>query len=122
MLLAQADALGPGLPPDVLAFPAQSEERRAFAAIPLDAEVVARFIDDAPAVLSRRVGLGRVIAFASDPMTPEVLDRPFDLVTFVAALQRATGGSLDQPAWTYRLPGAPRVARPPWQGSYDLSG
>lgn len=119
MLLVDESSLAPGLPADVLAVPIDSPTRRAFAAIPAGARVIARFADDAPAVISRSVGRGRVIAFASDLMAPQSLDRPFDLVTFIAALQRATGGVLDHPAWSYRVPGSPAVARPPWQGSYD---
>ncbi|MEW6581664.1 MAG: beta-galactosidase [Actinomycetota bacterium] len=119
MLLVNGDALAAGLPDDVLAVPLEGEVRRGFAAVPEGATVVARFLDDAPAALSRRVGRGRVVAFASDPMRPEALDRPYDLVTLVAALQRAGGGSLGDAAWTYRLPGTRADGRAPWQGSYD---
>jgi hypothetical protein len=119
MLLVEEGALGTALPADVLAIPVDSAERRAFAAIPPGAQVIARFVDGAPAAISRRVGRGRVIAFASDLMTPPVLDRPFDLVTFVAAIQRLTGGTLGHPAWGYSIPGRSATERLPWQGSYD---
>lgn len=119
MLLVEPGSLAPGLPADVLAVPLDSTNRRAFAAVPAGAQVVARFADDAPAAISRRVGRGRVIAFASNLMAPPALDRPFDLVTLIQNLQAATGGTLNHPAWNYRVPGTPVPARPPWQGSYD---
>ena len=121
MMLVDEGALSPGLPADVLAVPLDAPKRRAFAAVPRGATVVGRFVDDAPAAISRRAGAGRVIAFSTNPMSPEALDKPFDLVTLVAALQRSAGGRLDHPAWKYRVPGS-AAARLPWQGSYDLSG
>lgn len=117
MLLSDPGVIAPGLPADVLAIPVEGAARRAFSSVPLNATVIARFLDDAPAAITRRVGRGRVIAFASDPMRPESLDVPYDLVTLVAAIERSAGGALGNPAWDYRLPGS-RAALPPWQGSY----
>lgn len=119
MLLVEDGALGGGLPAAALAVPVDAEPRRAFASVPAGAEVVARFVDDAPAALSRPVGRGRVIAFSSDLMVPSVLEQPFDLVALVAALQAATGGRLDHPAWGYALPGASGAPRPPWAGAVE---
>jgi len=115
ILLAQPGTLGPNLPADLLTVPIDAPVRRAFSAIPAGATVVARFIDDAPAVLSRPVGAGRVIAFASDPMEPGVLDAPLDLVRLVEAIETSQGGRLDDPAWSYSIPGIP--TGPPWEGS-----
>ena len=75
MLLVEQGALAPGLPDDLLATaPIDAERAQAFAAVPAGASVVARFIDGAPAAIARRVGAGQVLAFASDPMVPSVLD------------------------------------------------
>jgi len=93
-----------------------SSVNRAFAAVPTGATVLGRFIDDSPAIIERSVGRGRVVAFASDPMAPESLDQPLDLVTFVAALQQWSGGRVGDPAWTYGLPGTRRPL--PWKGAY----
>jgi hypothetical protein len=117
ILLAAPETLGPGQPPDLLTIPIEAGVRRAFAAIPAGATVVARFIDDAPAVLLRQVGAGRVLAFASDPMEPAVLDSPLDLVRLVTAIQTSQGARLDDPAWSYAIPGVP--AGLPWEGAYD---
>jgi hypothetical protein len=117
ILLAAPAALAPGLPADLLTIPIEAPVRRAFAAIPAGATVAARFIDDAPAALLRPVGAGRVLAFASDPMQPAVLDSPLDLVRLVADIQRSQGAVLGHPAWSYAIPGIP--AGPPWEGAYE---
>ena len=93
-----------GAPTHTLNVPIASVERRAFASAPQDAQVVARFADGAPGVLSRPVGKGRVIAFASDPMAPAALVQPLDLVALMTAIQRSGGGAVGDPAWDYRLP------------------
>ena len=85
--------------------------------MPAGARVLARFIDGAPAALVRAVGAGRVVAFAADPMSPSVLDDPLDLVPLVRALHAWSGGTLDHPAWAYRLPGDPDPGRLPWEGA-----
>jgi len=103
-LTVEPGAVAPGLPAVPLTVPIAASERRAFAAVPPGALVVARFADGAPGVISRAVGAGRVIAFASDPMTPAALLRPAGLVALVAALQRLGGGALGDPAWSYRVP------------------
>ncbi|MGI9540130.1 MAG: beta-galactosidase, partial [Miltoncostaeaceae bacterium] len=113
ILEVEGDALGAGLPADLLSVPVETTPSRAFAAVPSDATVVARFIDGAPAALSRPVGSGRVLAFASDVMSPAALDDPQDLVRFVRAVHTWAGGSLDHPAYRYRLPGDPIPRRLP---------
>jgi Beta-galactosidase len=115
MLLVEQGALAPGLPDDLLTAPIDAERAQAFAAVPAGASVVARFIDGAPAAIARRVGAGRVLAFASDPMVPSVLDEPQDLARLVGAIHRWAGGTLDHPAWRYRIPGDPQPARLPWE-------
>jgi glycosyl hydrolase family 42 (putative beta-galactosidase) len=117
VLLAAPGTLAAGLPADLLTIPIEARVRRAFAAIPPGAVVVARFIDDAPAALLRPVGAGRVLAFASDPMDPAVLDSPLDLVRLVADVQRSQGAALGNPAWSYSIPGIP--TGPPWEGAYE---
>ena len=110
-----AGALAPGLPDDLLSIPIDAPLARAFAAVPAGSAVVARFIDGAPAAIARQVGAGRVLAFAADPMTPSVLDEPLDLARLVGAIHRWGGGTLDHPAWRYRIPGDPDPARLPWE-------
>ena len=82
--------------------------------VPDGATVVARFLDDAPAVISRQVGAGRVIAFATTILDPQTLTDDDDAVEFARALQASYGGRLDHPAWGYRVPGDPDPSRPPW--------
>ncbi len=117
MLEVEPGALGAGAPDDLLSVPIESAGRRAFAAVPAGAGVVARFIDGAPAAIARPVGAGRVLAFAADPMAPGVLDDPIDLVRLVRAVHTWAGGSLDHPAWAWRLPGDPEPGRLPWEGA-----
>lgn len=117
VLIATPGTLGLGLPADELAVPLAGQEARAFAAVPADAAVVARFIDDAPGVLLRRVGAGQVLAFAADPMVPGALGEPLDLVRLVRDVQRWRGAPVDVPAWGYRVPGTRDPDHPPWPGA-----
>lgn len=119
ILQVEAGALAPGLPDDLLSVPIDAPEARAFAAVPAGAAVVARFLDGAPAAIARPVGAGRVLAFAADPMVPSVLDEPLDLARLVAAVHRWAGGTLDHPAWRYRIPGDPNPTRLPWEDAVD---
>ena len=79
--------------------------------------MVARFLDGAPAAIVRPVGAGRVLAFSADPMAPSVLDEPLDLARVHRRRPRWSGGTLDDPAWEYRLPGDPDPSRLPWEGA-----
>lgn len=115
ILEIQPGALGAGAPDDLLTVPLDEPGQRAFAAVPPGASVVARFIDGAPAAILNPVGAGRVLAFSADPMTPSVLDDPLDLARFTAVMHRWAGGTLDDPAWGYRLPGDPDPSRLPWE-------
>lgn len=112
-------AFGAGAPADELMLPADATVRRAFAAVPEGATVLARFLDDAPAVISRPVGAGRVVAFSTDLMQPGSLTDPLDLDAFIRRLQTALGARLDDPAWSWTVPGTPEPTRPPWP---DLAG
>ena len=114
VLLVQPDALAPGLPSDLLTVPVDSADPHAFASVPAGATVLARFIDDAPAVITRTVGKGRVIAFAADPMSPQSLDEPLDLLRFVGALQTWLGAHQATATWSYRVPGDPAPETLPW--------
>ncbi|WP_217913656.1 beta-galactosidase [Miltoncostaea marina] len=108
-------ALGGGAPDDLLSIPLDGAPRRAFAAVPGGAAVLARYLDGAPAAIVRPVGAGRVVAFAAEPMEPGVLDEPGDLARLVGDLHRWAGGTTGHPAWSYRLPGDPSPRRPPWE-------
>ena len=92
-----------------------ADRAQAFAAVPAGSTVVARFIDGAPAAILRPVGAGRVLAFAADPMVPSVLDEPLDLARLVGAIHRWAGGTVNHPAWRYRIPGDPQPTRLPWE-------
>ena len=72
-----------------------------------------------PAAILRRVGAGRVLAFSADPMAPSVLDGPMDLARFVGDLHEWAGGSLGNPAWTYRIPGDPDPGHLPWPDAIE---
>lgn len=111
------DAIAPGVPADDLAVPVLGRTTHAFASVPADARVVARFVDGQPAAMLRPVGQGRVLAFSSQILRPEALDVPMDLVTLTSALHGWSGGA-SHPAWGYRLPGDPDPERSPWEGSY----
>ena len=100
-------ALAPTLPATPLTVPAASTTGRFFAAVPADARVVGRFRDGTPALISRSVGAGRVLAFASDPMVPAALERPDALAALVTSIQQMGGGAVDDPAWGYTLPATP---------------
>ena len=115
MLQVEQGALAPGLPDDLLSVPIDADRAQAFAAVPAGSTVVARFIDGAPAAILRPVGAGRVLAFAADPMVPSVLDEPLDLARLVGAIHRWAGGTVDHPAWRYRIPGDPQPTRLPWE-------
>ena len=119
LLLMEPDTLSTGLPADLLTIPVSSTRPRAFSAIPSGATVLARYIDDAPGLILRRVGKGQVIAFSANPMIPQTLDDPLDLVTLVAAIQRWRGAPLGLPVWRYRVPGDPRPGSLPWKGAYQ---
>lgn len=112
-------ALGDGLPDDLLTIPVDGTTRRAFAAVPDGATVVARYLDGQPSALVRPVGAGRVLAFAADLMAPSALDDPMDLARFVGAIHRWAGGQVDHPAWSYRIPGDPQPQRLPWASAVD---
>jgi Beta-galactosidase len=99
-----ADAFGPSLPADTVTVAASSRISRSFATLPSDATVVGRCTNGAAAVISRPLGAGRVIAFATDPMVPAALLQSDGLVALVTALQRLGGGSVDDPAWRYTVP------------------
>lgn len=115
MLEVDPDALGAGLPADLLSVPIDAPVARGFAAVPAGGIVVARFIDGAPAAILRSVGAGRVLAFSADPMAPAALDDPIDLARLIGAIHRWAGGTVGHPAWSYRIPGDPDPSRLPWE-------
>jgi Beta-galactosidase len=117
ILLAEPDGLTQGLPADLYTIPVSSTDPRAFDRVPAGAKVLARFIDDAPAAIVRTVGRGRVIAFAADPMTPESLDQPYDLVSLVSGIEDWLGTAKATATWAYRVPGAPTPDPLPWEGA-----
>ncbi len=120
-LLVEENALAPNVPAQSYELPIEAEEARAFSGVPTGASVLARFVDDAPAAISRTVGSGRVIAFSSELMRPEMLDEPLDLVAFTRDLHAWSGGTLDHPAWAYTIPGARHSSRLPWEGAWQPS-
>jgi hypothetical protein len=119
VLLAEPDQIAPGQPADLLTLPLDTDDRRAFSSVPPDATVLARFIDDAPAVMSRPVGAGRVIAFSSEVMAPAALDEPLDLVRLVESIQGTLGLPTDHPASAYRVPGDREPTRVPWEKAVE---
>lgn len=88
-----------------------------FVAPPPGATVIGANGDGSPAVISRAVGAGRVIAFAADPMFPSSLAAPAGLEALARAVQRERGAPVDLPVWDYALPGTPDPVRPPWDAT-----
>ena len=115
ILEVEAGALEPGSPSELLTLPVETTPSRAFAGVPAGGTVVARFIDGAPAAIARPVGKGRVLAFSADLMSPAALDDPLDLVRFIRDVQSWAGGTLDNRAYAYRIPGDPIPLRLPWK-------
>ena len=107
-LIVAPGALGPGRPSRRLILPLPEGPRRAFRSVPAGAQTIARFADGAPAVIEHAVGEGRVIAFATDVMRPEIFTRGGDWDEFVRALTGRLAVQTNHPAWDYRLPGDPR--------------
>lgn len=115
VLRVDAAAMGAGRPSDDLFLPIDADVVRGFATVPAGSQVLARFTNDTPAVISRAVGQGRVIAFSTSILTPQVFTDPIDAVAFVRDLHAGYGGVLDHPAWGYRVPGAVDPLPPPWR-------
>ncbi len=68
------------------------------------AAVLGAYPDGSPAVVSRKLGKGRVITFAANPFAPQVT---VDATAWPAAfqgLQRSLGCKVDQPIWRFALP------------------
>jgi hypothetical protein len=117
LIRVELASLGAALPNEELYAPIDAGTARAFTTVPVGATVVARYLDEAPAVIARPVGKGRVLAAGADLMRPEAVEAPLDTVRLVAALQTWSGDALNHPAWNYRIPGDPEPDRPPWEGS-----
>ena len=68
------------------------------------AEILGTYPDGSPAIVSHKLGKGRVITFAANPFVPQVT---VDASVWPAAfkgLQQSLGCKVDQPIWHFALP------------------
>ncbi len=93
-----------------------------FATPPADATVLGVTRFGSPAVISRSVGAGRVIAFAGQIMYPKALDKPSGLVEVAAGIQRMQGAPLGLSVWRWELPGTIEPGRRPWRTAVTPPG
>ncbi len=68
-----------------------------------DAVPVLLFEDNTPALISRKLGNGRVLSFAGSPFNRKNLAEP-DWWRFFTALQRELGAQVGQNIWRFQLP------------------
>lgn len=69
-----------------------------------DAKIVANYPGGTPAIISRRLGQGRVIVFAFNPFAPSVTVEPGAWPAFFKGLQQSLGCRVDRPIWRFVLP------------------
>ena len=69
-----------------------------------DVEILGRFADGSPAVISRKLGQGRVILFAANPFSPLVVVEKTAWPAFFKNLQQSLGCRVDLPIWRFQLP------------------
>ncbi len=65
------------------------------------AVVLATYPDGAPAIISRKLGKGRVIAFATNPFSPSVTVEKGSWPTLFKNLQVSLGCKVDRPIWRF---------------------
>ena len=70
------------------------------------AEVLATYPDGSPAIVTRKLGKGRVITFAANPFAPLVTVDASAWPAAFKGLQQSLGCKVDQPIWRFALPGS----------------
>ena len=69
-----------------------------------NAVILATYEDGTPAVISRTLGKGRVIAFAANPFTPSVAVGKSPWPAFFKGLQQSLGCKVERPIWRFVIP------------------
>jgi hypothetical protein len=69
-----------------------------------NAEVLGTYPDGSPAIVSHKLGKGRVITFAANPFVPLVTVEPSAWPVAFKGLQQSLGCKVDQPLWRFVLP------------------
>jgi len=73
-----------------------------------NAAVLATYPDGSPAIISRKLGKGHVIAFAVNPFSPPVTVEKSPWPKFFKGLQVSFGCKVDRPIWRFVLPPPPK--------------
>jgi hypothetical protein len=68
------------------------------------AEVLGTYANGAPAIVSHRLGQGRVITFAANPFSPRVTVDESAWPAAIKGLQQSLGCKVDQPIWHFAIP------------------
>ena len=66
--------------------------------------VLGTYPDGSPAIVSHKLGKGRVITFAANPFAPQVIVEPTPWPAAFKGLQLALGCKVDQPIWHFAIP------------------
>jgi Carbohydrate binding domain len=72
------------------------------------AAILGTYSDGSPAIVSHKLGKGRVITFAANPFAPQVTVDASSWPTAFKGLQQSLGCKVDQPIWHFALPAAPQ--------------
>jgi hypothetical protein len=71
------------------------------------AGILGTYPDGSPAIVTHKLGKGRVITFAANPFAPQVTVDATPWPAAFKGLQRALGCKVDQPIWRFALPAPP---------------
>ncbi len=71
------------------------------------AQILGTYADGSPAIVSRSLGKGRVITFAANPFTPEVVVEKSAWPELIKGLQKSTGCKVELPIWRFQIPPMP---------------
>jgi hypothetical protein len=72
------------------------------------AGILGTYPDGSPAIVTHKLGKGRVITFAANPFAPQVTVDASPWPAAFKGLQQALGCKVDQPIWRFALPAPPR--------------
>ena len=68
------------------------------------AAILGTYPDGSPAIVSHKLGKGRVITFAANPFAPQVTVDASPWPAAFKGLQQSLGCKVDQPIWHFALP------------------
>jgi hypothetical protein len=72
------------------------------------AGILGTYPDGSPAIVTHKLGKGRVITFAANPFAPQVTVDASPWPTAFKGLQQSLGCKVDQPIWHFALPAPPQ--------------